>query len=251
MREKTRWDVLSMKDRASLIKLYIQNGYTSIEDIKKHYNKFDNGGPKNGDQPTPAFLDSPLLNQMKASLDSVYKAPNKYVKTEYPFDAKNKYARISNNRYNTVYDILVEKGYNRNTADHLAKILVSQSIGESGWIDKDPQNNYAGYLDPVTRKKMSFKDEESFWNYHINNLDNKWPEWKEADNVNNYYNIINHTDLKLFTKEDFDNYNRAHRDAPVYIYSPVWENENYLSNLRSINNRASKYYPIKQQPILE
>lgn len=46
MREKNRWSALSIKDRADLINLYISNGYTSLEDIKKHYNSFGGGGEK-------------------------------------------------------------------------------------------------------------------------------------------------------------------------------------------------------------
>lgn len=43
---KDRWSSLSMKDRAGLIKLYVNNGITDISTIKNHYNKFDEGGEK-------------------------------------------------------------------------------------------------------------------------------------------------------------------------------------------------------------
>lgn len=36
-----RWSKLSMKERSDLIKLYIDNGIYSLEEIKKDYNKFD------------------------------------------------------------------------------------------------------------------------------------------------------------------------------------------------------------------
>lgn len=42
---KDRWSSLSMRDRAGLIKLYVNNGITDISTIKNHYNKFDGGGP--------------------------------------------------------------------------------------------------------------------------------------------------------------------------------------------------------------
>lgn len=41
-----RWSALSMSERADLIKLYVSNGITSINDIKKDYNSFDGGGKK-------------------------------------------------------------------------------------------------------------------------------------------------------------------------------------------------------------
>lgn len=42
----TRWDALSMRDRASLIKLYSQSGIRKLDDMRAHYNKFDTGGDK-------------------------------------------------------------------------------------------------------------------------------------------------------------------------------------------------------------
>lgn len=48
---KTKWDALSMKDRASFIRIGIKNGITDLEEIKSKYNelefnKFDRGGEK-------------------------------------------------------------------------------------------------------------------------------------------------------------------------------------------------------------
>lgn len=43
---KTKWDALSMKDRASFIKIGIKNGFTDLEEIKDKYNIYANGGDK-------------------------------------------------------------------------------------------------------------------------------------------------------------------------------------------------------------
>lgn len=48
-----KWEKLSLKDKADLMKLYIQNGFTNLSEIKNHYNSFDSinlfrdGGRKN------------------------------------------------------------------------------------------------------------------------------------------------------------------------------------------------------------
>lgn len=42
---KDKWSQLSMKQRADLIKLYIDNGITSLDAIRKNYNSFAIGGP--------------------------------------------------------------------------------------------------------------------------------------------------------------------------------------------------------------
>lgn len=44
-KNKDRWSVLSMQQRADLIKLYIKQGITNLDRIKDHYNKFKYGGP--------------------------------------------------------------------------------------------------------------------------------------------------------------------------------------------------------------
>lgn len=43
---KTKWDALSMKDRASFIRIGIKNGITDLEEIKREYNKYADGGEK-------------------------------------------------------------------------------------------------------------------------------------------------------------------------------------------------------------
>ena len=43
-----KWEELSLKDRADLMKLYIQNGFTNLSEIKNHYNSFDGGGNMGG-----------------------------------------------------------------------------------------------------------------------------------------------------------------------------------------------------------
>lgn len=50
LNEKDKWSALSMKERADLIKLYVSNGITSINDIKKDYNSFAPGGPIETDE---------------------------------------------------------------------------------------------------------------------------------------------------------------------------------------------------------
>lgn len=44
IKNRDRWSALSMKDRADLIKLYVGNGVTSLDEIKRDYNSFATGG---------------------------------------------------------------------------------------------------------------------------------------------------------------------------------------------------------------
>lgn len=49
--KKSKWDKLSLKARADLIKLYVNNGITSLDTIKKNYNSFAVGGDTENNQP--------------------------------------------------------------------------------------------------------------------------------------------------------------------------------------------------------
>lgn len=161
---------------------------------------------------------------------------------------KNPYTRIPTNRYNSAFNALVKRGYNKFDADRLAQILSTQSISETGWVDRNDSHNYAGYLD-TKRKLIKYPSPEAFWDAHVNNLSNRWPEWDTANSLKEYFDIINNTNLGLDTKEKFDAYNRTHRDNPAYIYAPDWENTNYLKKMLSIDKRAKKGYNQKKGPL--
>ena len=152
----------------------------------------------------------------------------------------NKWERISNARYFMANDSLRRGGASLEDAERLARILGAQSALETGWVDDVKGNNFAGYMSKG--KRMTFDDPSAFWDYHISNLDRKWPGWRDAKDITEYYNIVNHPELGLDTKEKFDAYNRAHRDNPVYIYAPAWENSNYLRDLSSVYDRYINKY---------
>lgn len=44
MKNNNKWDSLSIKDKADLMKLYVKNGINNLEEIRSHYNKFAEGG---------------------------------------------------------------------------------------------------------------------------------------------------------------------------------------------------------------
>ena len=144
-------------------------------------------------------------------------------------------------RYKNARTALVNNGYSEGDATRLAKILATQAVLESGYKDNS-DNNYGGHLDPRSRKRMHYNNEEDFWKAQIDTLSKKWPEWNKAQTLSDYYNTINHTDLGLDTLEKFNAYNKAHRGNEVYLYAPEWENKRYLDKLNSIYPRASKYY---------
>ena len=148
---------------------------------------------------------------------------------------EEKRSRISNDRYKMAYDALVRSGESEADSARLAGFLGAQSLAEAGWVDSTPSNNYGGYMS--NGKKMKFDSPESFWDYHVKNLGEKWPLYKKAQTIEDYYNAINHAELGLDTPEKYRTYNKNHVGDEVYLYAPAWENTNYLGNLRSLYNK--------------
>lgn len=62
-----KWEELSLKDRAELMRIYLDNGISSIASIKKHYNSFADGGEVDNIHSTPAqdFVASWLSNRQE------------------------------------------------------------------------------------------------------------------------------------------------------------------------------------------
>ena len=170
----------------------------------------------------------------------VYVSQKSYGGNLFAFGTEDPYA-AAGRRYKNARTALVNNGYSEGDATRLAKILATQAVLESGYKDNS-DNNYGGHLDPRSRKRMHYNNEEDFWKAQIDTLSKKWPEWNKAQTLSDYYNTINHTDLGLDTLEKFNAYNKAHRGNEVYLYAPEWENKRYLDKLNSIYPRASKYY---------
>lgn len=74
----TRWDALSMRDRASLIKLYSQSGIRKLDDMRTHYNKLGDGGEEDKLWYNPEFDSDPGIMLNEAVVEA--KAPEKKTK---------------------------------------------------------------------------------------------------------------------------------------------------------------------------
>lgn len=83
-----RWGQLSIKQRADLIKLYVESGITDLNEIKRHYNNFDSGGNlENIEEPIdggelPTSVVTPYGNYIK------YSSENKNVSLKDYIDAR-------------------------------------------------------------------------------------------------------------------------------------------------------------------
>ena len=141
---------------------------------------------------------------------------------------------VVESRYKSLTDSMRRKGFTSEEIDRLSPFLITQQILEGGYKLTNDTNNFGGILIPGTNKKMSFKSVDDFNDYYLSNLDEKWGDdylgkgkgWRNAKTLKEYADIINREDLRLYTKEAYDEYNRNHKDNPAYIYTPLWENNN-------------------------
>lgn len=137
-------------------------------------------------------------------------------------------------RYRKLIPIMKEKGFNPEEINRLSSFLITQMILEGGWNMSNEFNNFGGMLDPKTRKKIKFDSEEDFYRAYLDNLDKRWGDtylgkgkgWRNAKDLKHYADIVNREDLRLHTKEAWEEYNRTHPKTPAYIYTPLWENNN-------------------------
>lgn len=81
IKNRDRWSALSMKDRADLIKLYVGNGVTSLDEIRRDYNSFATGGDtENTSDSNWTLLYKDLPNGYKQVVTSLAKELNYDIK---------------------------------------------------------------------------------------------------------------------------------------------------------------------------
>lgn len=69
IKNKDRWSALSMQQRADLIKLYVNNGITSLDNIKKDYNSFDDGGDTESLYYDDTFIEPAVVKAFQSQED--------------------------------------------------------------------------------------------------------------------------------------------------------------------------------------
>ena len=70
-----------MQQRADLIKLYVDGGIANIKEIRKHYNRFDEGGIKDTFKPQYWFTPKYEANSLKEAIYHAYDDGRKGKKT--------------------------------------------------------------------------------------------------------------------------------------------------------------------------
>lgn len=157
-----------------------------------------------------------------------------------------KYYDIVKNRIAAASSALWRAGItNPADIDRLAYILAMQSIRETGWVDKDPKNNYGGYKSGDT--KRTYANAEEFWDAHIKNLDDKWSAWRDSQNITEYLHTINDPDWYMRSQEDIkaeQNRRSLNGEKELYLYAPTYANngKDYFKEVMDVTDRFTYYY---------
>lgn len=169
------------------------------------------------------------------------------------------YYDIVKSRYDAAMGALNRKGLTYKDASRLAPMIVTQNILEGGWTLSRPDNNFGGMR--TNGKTLTFDSPDAFYDAYLDMLDSKWGSsvaannWRNAQNLDDWSRILNHEDLNLRSKGLYDAYNREHKDNPVYLYAPEWENnyKSYRQHLAGVEPRVNTYLDMvaKESPYPE
>ena len=160
----------------------------------------------------------------------------------------SEYYDVVNMHYKNLMDRMKTRGFSYQEAQRLAPILTMQLIREGDWRTTHPFNNFGGMR--VNNRTISFDTPDQFYDAYLDNLDQRWGKsrgalynWRYSQDYLDYAKRINRDDLHLHTLEEYNAYNREHKDNPVYLYAPEWENNNntYQHLLGQVRDRTNHY----------
>lgn len=190
-----------------------------------------------------------LVNDLTASLDDEYTHYSNgynYGWKTYGYDDRtdkfdrDRYYDVISARYRGLSKAMDNMNFSVEEKERLMPFLVTQTVLEGGWRVNKPKgekgglNNFGGLRIGGTNQFQNFENPDDFYTAYLKNLDSKWGDaylgkgngWRNAKDLADYARIINREDLGLTTKAKWRKYNAEHREAPAYLYTPLWENNN-------------------------
>lgn len=222
--------------------IFRQNGIESLSEMKSRYDTF-NPSPQR-EEPYSSNNTAPVYakggNLMKRG------GFGRHDKSQYGAQ----YYDVVNMHYNGVMNEMRRRGFSFEDAQRLAPFLVAQLTKEGGWRNDRTDNNYGGLRVNNGTRQLEFDSLPEFYSAYLDTLDRRWGasrgddyNWRNATSLEDYAARLNRDDLGLHTKEQYDAYNAAHRDNPVYLYTPEWDNSNrpLSSILNDTKFRADAY----------
>ena len=208
-KQKEAWDKLSMQEKAQLIKLSIDNGVSSLKQIRNTYNLYANGGKKSSAVDRPRDIDEAIYisrnTPYNKNIDDV-EGPGY---REYMWKLAQAKSKVWGISPEEAYESFIHpsefnyrRWYNLASQDELDNTLTN---GDAHWMDvfgktvgADTFSNespYSGYSNPYNPKGIT----GGTWTGRLgideyipseSQIDNDWPlnkAWFAIDRGNKYY----------------------------------------------------------------
>lgn len=247
-----RWARLSQSEKAELLGIYASKGYNDLAKIISHYNAcggklYGDGGQKKRE--TAYARKYREEQEAKAKMALEHPTLSNAFRNDISSETGDKYYDVINTRYHQSMDALRRKGFTYEDALRLAPLMVTQNIVEGGWrVARPDDNNFGGLRE--NGRFLKFDSPEEYYDNYLDLLDRKWGasrgsinNWRTAQTLDDWSRILNREDLHLWSRERYDDYNREHKDNPVYLYAPEWENsyKSYRQHLAGVEPRVNTY----------
>lgn len=241
-KNKDRWSALSMKERADLIKLYVNNGITDINTIKNHYNKFDEGGkkhvttiPKGNPLKDLAYLigsDSRVSSRGYATFEDLKRIFNEEYSPDNPLD-DNKLLYI----YGNIMGLYPSENSNgKDYSNYLRKTYpLKTRLGKikeyEGTIN--PYNEYViderdrGLIEELAKRgKGIYSNADTEYSYMVNMYDENRPY---RDDVSGYHaQFVNTPNGPAISASD------------LYDFGPDYNPNKYVGDTKTIEKLLGK-----------
>lgn len=172
------WDNLSLADKSQVIKVAVDNGLTSLSDIRDKYNRFAEGGDLS--QSTSNSQDSPIEDSELLSMPWYEVYPDVSESNDYmtpPPGRSTPVRRDANyNHAVAVYQGLLDRGI----PEQAAFELTNQKIGEGGW------KSYS------TGDGKHYNSMDKLLDHIASWMKASYPDTIKARNYNEFYNGLMH-----------------------------------------------------------
>jgi len=152
------WEKLNMSQRSELMSIYLKNGITSLDEMKKHYNSFAEGGfaspsypPFNNTPQRTDIYDNEKRARGKWHVENAKSNPNSIITKAFN-EAKSK-GLDDNQAYEYVFDVASSKGWTRE-----GSIVQERTIPYKANVSNTPDNTYVAEKPQIVPVQPQFVD---------------------------------------------------------------------------------------------
>lgn len=242
-----KWDNLTMSQKQALMKIYVNNGITNLDEIRNHYNRFDEGGPKETVESPNTVMYSRTPRELVGNVVNTRPVPGLITMTEVPRIGAGVNIPITE----AISNMLARRTAGNNTnvinTDSIVTRRPVSYIGMPTRINKfdeggikdawKPQYWFAPEYEGETLKDaiiQAYNDGKKGDNIIykgkaykalLNDSDeaqyNKEKQWEKNKNITKEQVVDTYIDKVMWTMENPNNTGYNPKDKKYYVYSDI------------------------------